>query len=84
MWNVHFIGKPAAIKRALDEYASTLDGSPKDHFSEAKPALDRLLELNSPNNELSLSASNYRLGTIDSGISGVTILLAQSNARHVD
>lgn len=83
MWNVHYIGKPDAIKRALAAYADSLEGDPKAHFSEAKPALEKLLDLNSPDTDLSLSASNYRLGS--NGVSsGVTILLAQSNARHVE
>lgn len=75
---VNFVGKPEAIKRALNAYHSNLRGDDRHDFGRARYALEQLLELNSENAELHLSASEFNGVT-----KGVQVVLMQSNATHV-
>lgn len=77
-WSLHYVGKPEAIKRALSAYGSTMKGDDRHAFSRVRYALEQMLDLQSEDALLSLSASDFNGVT-----NGVQVVLMQSNAVHV-
>lgn len=58
-FSVHFVGKPEAIKRKLDEESTRLTDQSKAEFDAVKPALETILDQQVGGNVVSLSANGH-------------------------
>lgn len=58
-FSVTFIGKPAAIKRKLEEESARLTGQSKAEFDAVRPALDTILDQNVGNSVVQLHANGH-------------------------
>ena len=81
-WSVHFIGRPDAIRRALDAYANNLDEASRADFNRAHNILEDLVGLNAGDEVLSLNASGGGNGGKQAG-QAVTVVMMRSTATHV-
>lgn len=80
-WRVHFIGRPHAIKKALQNYERQLSGPQRLEFHEVRPVLEALVDLNARNDsDFSLQAMGE--GFSENG-SGISVYLSRSDALHV-
>jgi hypothetical protein len=55
-WTVAIVGRPHAIKKALEAQAGSLTGQSREEYERALPHLVALVTLNEPSNELSKDA----------------------------
>lgn len=58
-WSNRWVGKPDAIKRAMDRYSEKLTMQSKDEFDDAKPKLAALLDANTHDGVLALDANGH-------------------------
>lgn len=58
-WSWSGIGKPSKVKQAVGQYGETLTGMSKDEFDAVRPALDAVLDANTDDHAVSLSASGH-------------------------
>ena len=55
-WSVNIVGRPHAIRKALEAQAASLTGQSREEYERALPHLIALVVLNEPSNELSKDA----------------------------
>ena len=58
-WSLNFVGVPAAIYNALDDYSDSLTGLSKVEFDEVKQSLQHLVDQNLGHQILQLAASGH-------------------------
>lgn len=58
-YSVTFIGKPEAVKRALDKTSNELTGQSKEEFDAVKPALETIMDQQVGNGIIKLNAYGH-------------------------
>jgi hypothetical protein len=88
-WSISIVGRPHAVKKALEAQAEKLIGQSREEYERALPHLIALVGLNEPSNELSKDAvevvasghANIRVG--GDGIKTVDYSAAQVSIRRL-